>query len=236
MPWTVERVQAVHDALPERYRIASVLCSGLGLRQGEAFGLSPDDIDFLGKEVRVVRQLKLIGAKPVFAPPKGGKTRTVPLPDSVAIEISAHMQSFPATSVALPWRELDGDPAEVDLLVTTAHRTAVNRRYFNETFWKPALVKAGAIPPLKKGERNDRSREHGMHALRHWYASVLLDAGESIKAVSEYLGHADAGFTLRTYTHLMPSSHERTRKAVDAAFLGPVEQTASDISVTSEGR
>jgi integrase len=42
-----------------------------------------------------------------------------------------------------------------------------------------------------------------------FYASVLLDAGESIKAVSEYLGHADAGFTLSTYTHLMPSSHER---------------------------
>ena len=54
-----------------------------------------------------------------------------------------------------------------------------------------------------------------MHALRHHYASVLLDAGESIKAVSEYLGHADAGFTLRTYTHLMPASDERTRKAVD---------------------
>jgi len=54
--------------------------------------------------------------------------------------------------------------------------------------------------------------------LRHHYASVLLDGGESIKAVSEYLGHADAGFTLRTYTHLMPSSDERTRKAIDAAF------------------
>ncbi len=49
-----------------------------------------------------------------------------------------------------------------------------------------------------------------MHALRHHHASVLLHAGESIKAVSEYLGHADTGFTLRTDTHLMPSSAERT--------------------------
>nr|WP_260463581.1 hypothetical protein [Streptomyces sp. TRM72054] len=38
-----------------------------------------------------------------------------------------------------------------------------------------------------------------MHALRHFYASVLLDAGEGVKALSAYLGHADAGFTLRTY-------------------------------------
>ncbi len=61
-----------------------------------------------------------------------------------------------------------------------------------------------------------------MHALRHFYASVLLDAGESIKALSEYLGHHDPGFTLRTYTHLMPSSETRTRAAVDAVRAAPV--------------
>lgn len=54
-----------------------------------------------------------------------------------------------------------------------------------------------------------------MHALRHFYASVLLDAGENIKALSQYLGHTDPGFTPRVYTHLMQSSDGRTRKAVD---------------------
>ncbi|RAO34481.1 hypothetical protein PSN13_03348 [Micromonospora saelicesensis] len=57
-----------------------------------------------------------------------------------------------------------------------------------------------------------------MHILRHTYASVLLDAGESIKALSTYLGHADPGFTLRTYTHLLPTSEDRTRRAIDTAF------------------
>jgi len=42
-----------------------------------------------------------------------------------------------------------------------------------------------------------------------------LDAGESIKAGSEYLGHSDPGFTLRTYTHLLPNSEQRTRRAID---------------------
>ncbi|MGW5660309.1 hypothetical protein ACWEWG_09420 [Streptomyces sp. NPDC003758] len=50
------------------------------------------------------------------------------------------------------------------------------------------------------------------------HASVLVDAGESIRAVSQYLGHHDPGFTLRTYTHPMPSSEERTREAVNRAF------------------
>jgi hypothetical protein len=35
---------------------------------------------------------------------------------------------------------------------------------------------------------------------------------------SEYLGHHDAGFTLRKYTPLMPSSQERTLNTVPAVF------------------
>ena len=66
-----------------------------------------------------------------------------------------------------------------------------------------------------------------LHALRHHYASVLLDAGESIKAVSEYLGHSDPGFTLRVYTHLMPTSHERSRQAIDAAWRSGSESAGN---------
>lgn len=57
-----------------------------------------------------------------------------------------------------------------------------------------------------------------MHALRHFYASVLLDAGESIKALAEYLGHSDPGLTLKVYAHLMPSSRDRARKALGRAL------------------
>lgn len=40
------------------------------------------------------------------------------------------------------------------------------------------------------------------------------------RALADYLGHADPGFTLRTYAHLMPEAEDRARSAVDAA-LGP---------------
>jgi integrase len=87
---------------------------------------------------------------------------------------------------------------------------------------EPALEAAGIAP----------TRENGMHALRHVYASVLLDAGESIRALAEYLGHADPGFTLRVYTHLMPSSEERARAAVDRV-LG---RSSADSSRTATPR
>lgn len=60
-----------------------------------------------------------------------------------------------------------------------------------------------------------------MHALRHFYASTLPAQGVSIKELATYLGHSDPGFTLRVYTHLVPSSHQRARLAVDTVFGRP---------------
>ncbi len=41
---------------------------------------------------------------------------------------------------------------------------------------------------------------------------------ESVKTVSERLGHTNAAMTLNIYTHLWPDSEERTRAAVDKAY------------------
>jgi integrase len=61
-------------------------------------------------------------------------------------------------------------------------------------------------------------RENGMHALRHYYVSVLLAGGVDIRALSEYPGHHDPAFTLRIYAHLMPGADDRARRAVEAAL------------------
>lgn len=208
-PWSSKQVALVRDALPDRYQLVTHLGAGLGLRQGEIFGLSPDDIDLDKGEIEIVRQVKLRGGnKQLFGLPKGRKTRRVPLPDSVLDAINEHMTHYPPRKVTLPWDRLDGPERTFALLLTTRERGALNRNYFNTHLWRPALEAAGI----------EVTRENGTHALRHFYASTLLDAGESIKALSEYLGHADPGFTLRTYTHLMPTSTERTRKAIDSMF------------------
>jgi integrase len=56
------------------------------------------------------------------------------------------------------------------------------------------------------------------HLLRHTYASILIDGGESVTVVARRLGHANPSETLRTYSHLWPDSDDRTRQVVDAAF------------------
>ena len=56
------------------------------------------------------------------------------------------------------------------------------------------------------------------HALRHYYASLLIRHGESVKTVQSRLGHASAVETLDTYSHLWPDSDDRTRDAIDSVL------------------
>ena len=56
----------------------------------------------------------------------------------------------------------------------------------------------------------------GAHALRHFYASLLIRYGESVKTVQSRLGHKSAAETLDTYGHMWADSDDRTRDAVDS--------------------
>jgi hypothetical protein len=50
---------------------------------------------------------------------------------------------------------------------------------------------------------------------------LLYVHGVSVKELAEYLGHADPGFTLRVYAHMMPGSHDRARRAIDDRLFRP---------------
>ncbi|MFJ9345485.1 tyrosine-type recombinase/integrase [Streptomyces sp. NPDC101237] len=151
--------------------------------------------------------------------PRATGSGQCPLSAQLAAALKARMKEFPPVEVTLPWTKPDGEPKTFRLLFVDQEGRAYNRSVFDMGDWRRALAAVGVIPPRARSARYLQvAPEDGMHALRHAYASVLLDAGESIKALSDYLGHSDPGFTLRTYTHLLPSSETRTRKAIDDVF------------------
>ena len=51
-------------------------------------------------------------------------------------------------------------------------------------------------------------RKITFHELRHTFATLALQNGVDVKTVSSMLGHFDAGFTLRTYTHVTRQMQE----------------------------
>ena len=244
--WPKERVLAVRRALPDRFKLMVDIGVGAGLRQGEAFGLAVEDIDEEAQVIHVRRQVKKIGAKQVFALPKGQKTRTVPVPPYLLAEIREHLSAFPARKVTLPWGNPDAPttdreakeraPQTFELIITSPTGLAVRRDSWDSRFWKPALSEVGLIPPPETRKQPIRhrpgvsrtvvkyaeAREHGFHALRHTFASVQLDAREPIVSVSRWLGHADPSITLRIYAHMMPEADGRGRTAMQSWFEGPV--------------
>lgn len=246
--WTRDRVLAVQAALPGFYRLLVDLGAGAGLRQGEALGLALEDIDEGAGVIHVRRQVKRVSGKLVYGPPKNDKTRTVPLPDHLARRIREHVAAFPPKQVTLPWNdprpattkleERERAPRTHRLLVTSKDGAAVRAWSFNQHYWKRALAAAGVIPEVAYStETRHRAygptREHGFHCLRHTFASVQLDARESVVSVSKWLGHADAAITLRVYAHFMPEADGRGRRAMDAWFAPSVKPEFKKISLNS---
>ena len=188
-PISTETVRAIIEAVPQQYRALVVLAAGTGLRQGEAFGLTVDRVDFLRRRITVDRQLVTVsGRAPTFGPPKTeASVRVVPLPAVVADELAAHLATFPVGPDGLIFTNEIGKPL---------------RRSAFGAMWRRATIAAGAEGVV-------------FHSLRHYYASLLIRHGESVKTVQDRLGHASAVETLDTYSHLWPDSDDRTREAVD---------------------
>ncbi|MGP8303617.1 tyrosine-type recombinase/integrase [Streptomyces inhibens] len=227
--WPLETAQRVRDTISPRYRIAVVVAPGCGLRQGEVFGLSPEDVDFARGVLRVRRQVQLLSDRLYFTLPKGGKTRIVDMPPLVASALAEYFVEYPAVEVELPWGgpEPERERKEFPLVLTTTHGHAVRANMFNPDVWKPALAAAGVIPMRKEGERWKASRKDGFHVLRHTYASIILEAGESVVTLARWLGHSSPTITLDYYAHFMPEAGGKGRRAIDALLNRPSEVAAA---------
>jgi len=59
------------------------------------------------------------------------------------------------------------------------------------------------------------------HSFRHTHATLLHEAGESLKTAQALLGHSDLETTLGVYTHAIPDSQRRAVERV-AGVLDPV--------------
>jgi integrase len=203
-------VLALIEALADYYRAIIVVAAGTGLRQGEVFGLAPDRVDFLRRQLVVDAQLVLPpGAPPYVAPPKTAASyRTVPLADVVLEAVAAHMKTFPPATAS------DETGKERPLVFSDRKGRPLSRTHFHQYGWAPVVRAAG----LPVGTH--------FHELRHFYASLLIDGGESVKAVQTRLGHANAEETLNTYAHLWPESEDRAREAVQRGLaLMPAQGT-----------
>lgn len=190
VPPTPEQVQVLAAVIQPRFLAVVELGAGTGMRISEVLGLSWDRL--APEAVTVDRQLVAIRhGKAVFGPPKSDSGyRDIPIAPSTWADLCAYREQFPG--------------ADTDLVVRGARGGPCSRGGAFGEAWRKAADTAGI-----KG---------GPHELRHFYASLLIAAGRSVKEVQHRLGHASASITLDTYIHLWPDNEDGTRAAVEAAL------------------
>lgn len=61
-------------------------------------------------------------------------------------------------------------------------------------------------------------QEVRFHDLRHTCATIALEEGVEIKALSSMLGHSDVAFTMNTYVHATKKLKTTAADKMEAAF------------------
>ena len=145
-----------------------------GLRKGELVALQWSDLDIENKTISVSKQY--------VKNPNGELTLSRP-----KTETSVRKVSIPQKAV--------------DLLVAE-HKKHPDNPYMFPSPVTGELYYPDSIVNLHKKILKDAGLPHiRFHDLRHTFATLALQNGVDVKTVSSMLGHYDAGFTLRTYTH-----------------------------------
>ena len=187
------------QAKEENYYELFLLEFATGLRLGELMALQWDDVDLVTGELRINKQVNLVGSKLVISEPKTkAAVRTLILPPSVRKVLAEYK-----TKVNSRW--LFPSPKKDDLPIIPS---AVSRRLHT------LLEHAGC-------------EQVRFHDLRHTFATNALAHGMDIKTLSTILGHVSSATTLNTYSHVTDEMRQRAAVKIDQGIAkAEVQDTA----------
>jgi len=187
---------------PQHYPV--LLCAfRTGMRMGELAGLAWDDVNFDANMIQVRRSY----SHGLFSTPKNRKHRYVDMSQQLKQTLLRHQsaqlrehggklpitklpsQFSPEDTVRLVFAELDGSPADLD-------------NFRRSKFYK--YLKEANVPHHIR-----------FHDIRHTFASLLLQQGESLHYVKEQMGHASIQTTVDVYGHIVPGSNRNAVNKLD---------------------
>jgi integrase len=194
-------VLAILAKAPAEYKTIFLLDATTGLRRGEILALQWKDVDWINREIRIERAIKKAkgndGAHKwtwIMGTTKSGRSRRVGLAPIVIEELQALRASAK-------------DTAE-DQFIFTRNGSFIIPEYFSQWI---------ALPLVKEATEGRVKR---FHDLRHFFASALIDNGESPKYVQDQVGHASISTTLDIYTHLWPQAKQQATKKLERSLFG----------------
>ncbi|MEG1523985.1 MAG: site-specific integrase [Clostridia bacterium] len=168
----------------------------LGVRRGEALGLTWADINFSEKIVHIVRDVDFVVAD-IGTCKSDYSVRDIPVPDA----LFSILQKKRGIGYLL--------------------RAPRSGQYWSQStyvkHWKKIQAAYIMCDPSIESDESGKSVLTA-HYFRHNYASLLYDAGVDVLTAQKYLGHSDPATTLRIYTHLGKRKKKDAVKKINKAF------------------
>jgi integron integrase len=207
-------VTSLIEQLQPPYRLMGMLLYGCGLRLSEATSLRLHNFNFDTGMLSVQ-----------FG--KGGKSRTVPLPESIQDEIQAQLQRIKALHQEDLARGYAGVfmPGNFEKKAKGAARELVWQWFFPA----PSLTRVKEIGELRRYHVQETDIQRAIkaaalragipkrvspHTLRHSFATHLLQANYDIRQIQQMLGHSDVRTTM-IYTHTIKSDFKPLKSPLD---------------------
>ncbi len=180
-PASLDELEAIVAALPERYRAMALLCSWCGLRFGEVTELRRRDVDLKAAVLRIRRGVVRVDGEVVIAGPKSeAGIRDVAIPPHLVPVLARHLVGHVATpqsALLFPAADRDGTGVEAHMAPSSLYRV-----------FYPARAAAGR-PDLR------------WHDLRHTGAVLAASTGATLAELMGRLGHSTPGAAMR-YQHV----------------------------------
>lgn len=199
---TCTEVGDLLGAMSGLYELMAGLMYGTGMRLMECVRLRVMDADFGNRQIMI-------------RDGKGKKDRVVPLPNRYSETLKVHIEQrrqlhrqdlaqghgetylptalarkFPKASEEWIWQYVFASSR----LSKDPRSGALRRHHIHETSLQKAIGAAARLAKINKRVNS--------HALRHSFATHLLESGYDIRTVQELLGHADVSTTM-IYTHVL---------------------------------
>ncbi len=216
--WTYpppEEIKAILANAQGRWRPLLVVAVFTGLRASELRGLRWQDVDLKKGELHVRQRADRFNE--IGKPKSAAGERVVPFGKFVANTLREWKLACPKSDGDLVFPNGDGN-VEV---AGEHHQPRPGAGCVAAGVTVPVLDEKGKPKKDDKGRPLVKAKYTGMHALRHFYASWLINRKEEgglglpPKVVQERLGHSSITMTYDRYGHLFPRGDDA--EEIDAA-------------------
>lgn len=199
---TVRQLFKALESEPIKYRTIVMLAVVTGMRRGEIMALQWTDID--GNKIDINKAVYYVPGEQGIDEVKNYSSNRIVVIPQFMVELLKQYKAWQLQDKIKCAEFWQNNHGKSDFLFTNSTGKLMHVNTISS--WFPEFLKRHDLPELT------------FHGLRHSAASILLDGGLNLKALSEILGHANGITTINLYTHKLKTADDKAVEIMEQTF------------------